>query len=216
MSWELVGGGGLLLIPPRVGRCCQSHKTIMRQTGMANDFGHQDSPFGDSPSANPYEASVLSAAASGPVAARLPTYVIVMLIVSIVFCVFRLLLGVFGLIAIFSGIVDGGPVDHMEVALNLIGSAVGLGGAGLMLAKQPSGLLLGWVHVVAIVLSIGVGVAQAFTRYSNFGGADEAVSRAMLVGFVIGGAGVLALRVVILVLYVIALLRFRQWSEGRR
>lgn len=169
---------------------------------------------------NPYAATPTAPASSpwsAPVQPRgnpFPVYALVMFIVSIIFCVLRLLIVVFGMLGVVMMLQQG--ADQRDAAINGLlevatGAAMvffGLLGNGLMLARKKMGYYFGWLLLLSVVGNILVGLAQLGTMFENLEpGSPE---------FIAGGVSlvlVLVIRVGIAVAYAIALLQFEKWID---
>lgn len=185
---------------------------------MANDFGQPSSPFQDAGEANPYQASAypqMGFGGGGRVQRSLPVFVVVMMVISIVFCVIRLLLVLFGAGTLVAGFVAAPTaMTYSEVVINFIAAVAGIVAGGLILARRESGIPLAWTHVASILISIGISVFQAFQNFNAVGAnmpdGPELSLLAMRVGFVIR-AGEVILRLVIISLYISAVTKFNRW-----
>ncbi|MCY2962362.1 MAG: hypothetical protein NT069_01705 [Planctomycetota bacterium] len=153
----------------------------------------------------------------------LPVFVLVMMILDILFSLGRVLTAFanFSLVFVaqqrpqFQSLVGiSVACGILDVLLFLLGLPAAIG----ILMKAPWGRALGWVAMAVTALSIPI------TAYSGFlaipinmqgaiaAGADRgAIQGAAVVGVMIGAA----IRVVILVLYIIALVEFGKWLAAR-
>ena len=209
---------------------------------MANDPEWGSEPFGNSDEnapiearqvepgsaenrpfqANPYEASAFGAGTTwGSASASLPTFVVVMMILAIIFSVLRFLFGTVGAIRLASGAVEHITSSmYMEVGVNFISGILGVVASLLILFKKPAGVMFAWTYVLAIVASLGVAVIQAFEVASRGVPAQIASDPEMATGFKIGmvlGSGiVLIVRLMLLALFVAAVVKYARWLENQR
>ena len=208
---------------------------------MANDPDWASDPFGNSDEnspmearevesgsaenrpfqANPYEASAFeSGTAWGPASASLPTFVVVMMVLAIIFSVLRFLAGVVGMVGMASGAVEHITSSmYMEVGVNFISATLGVVAGFLILFKKPAGVMFAWTYVVAIVASLGVAVIQAFEVTSRMPArmaADPQMAAGFKAGMVLGSGIVLIVRLMLLALFIAAVVKYARWLESRR
>jgi hypothetical protein len=161
---------------------------------------------------NPYAAS--STQSPGFPAQRrssLPGYCVTMFIISLVFCVLRVLLvglGIVGMIAISR---MPSPPPQATGALWEVLSGVGIAffgitGNSLMLARKPIGFYFGVMLALCVAASFIVGIVQAFS-------AAQAVPQGSpeFIGLLVGAAMMMLIRAALLVAYIVALAKFRTW-----
>ncbi len=172
---------------------------------------------------NPYEASVVGAGAGwGPVSVSLPTYVVVMMILAILFSAMRFFGGAVGAIGLtlVSTEVVGAHYLHMEVALQLISGVLGIVAGILVLLKKPSGVLFSWTYVLAIAASLVVDVIQLIQGTSRGVppqlAADPRLATSVTVGVVLVSVITLIVRLMLLALFVVAVVKYARWLESRR
>jgi len=93
--------------------------------------------------ANPYEASAFGVeTAWGAPSVSLPTFVVVMMILAIIFSALRFILEVVGAIGLASGRGEHvTPSMYMEVGVNFIASILGVVASLLILFKKPAGVM---------------------------------------------------------------------------
>ena len=172
--------------------------------------------------ANPYEASAFGAGTTwGAASASLPTYVVVMMILAIIFSVLRFLFGTVGAIRLASGAVEHITSSmYMEVGVNFISGILGVVASFLILFKKPAGVMFAWTYVLAIVASLGVAVIQAFEVASRGVPPQLASNPDMATGFkagiILGSVIALVVRLMLLALFVAAVVKYARWLESRR
>ncbi len=143
----------------------------------------------------------------------LPTFCLVMFIVSLVFCVLRLMMVVLGFIG-WSALTQANPNDPLlatvlfEIGAGAAMAFFGIVGNSLLLAKKPIGVVFGWGLVAATLVSIGVGVWQLSIMAEAY--PDGSPER---VGAYIGGGVMVLIRLTILILFGVALMRFGRWAK---
>ncbi len=172
---------------------------------------------------NPYEASVVGAGAGwGPVSVSLPTYVVVMMILAILFSAMRFFVGAVGAIGLtlVSTEVVGAHYLHMKVALQLISGVLGIVAGILVLLKKPSGVLFSWTYVLAIAALVMVDVMQLIQGPSRGVPPQLASNPDMATGFkagiILGNVTGLIVRLMLLALFVVAVVKYARWLENQR
>ncbi len=152
---------------------------------------------------NPYsyvpgeEVKDLGAAAPS----ALPTFAMVMMIISLVFFVIRVPIVALSCLAI--AMLKDDPFFFMAILEAVTGALMalfGITGNSLVLAKKPLGIPLCWLAVAATVGSILVGVAQVPAQFGKFA-ADSPEFIGAMVGLVLFGG----IRIAILVAYIFAI-----------
>lgn len=164
---------------------------------------------------NPY-ATTSAQPASFPNQPRagLPAYCTTMFIISLVFCVIRVLLvglGIVGMIAI-SQMASPPPQATGAIWEVLSGAAMaffGIIGNSLMLARKRVGFYFGIMLVIAVLCSFVVGIIQALSLASvQPEGSPE------LIGMMIGAGVMILIRLGLLGAYILALAKFKKWCDG--
>jgi len=187
---------------------------------QGSPYGSQPNPFGNQ---NPYMPPQgqwgQQPGQWGPPAGHtpdVPGFCTVMFIVSLIFCLLRGAIVAFGFIGI--GML---PPDHpaMKTAVLEIGTGLGMVLCGvpanaLLLFKNQIGFYLGWGLIAFTIGSILTGIASIFLSGGNIGGAEPpppGMENAQLIGMIIGGSISVIIRVIIIVAYAVALLKFQSW-----
>jgi hypothetical protein len=155
------------------------------------------------------------------VANRLPGFCKTIFIISLILTCLRipiLLLSIVGHSMISQGMVPQQPGMTVDVsqtaAFELSASAFivifGLLANSLLLAKNPTGIAMGWMLVMSVVGSMGVAIWQTIHVVGQMDtGTPE--SAGFVAGMIGGVAVTLIVRLVLLGLYVAALLLFTGW-----
>jgi hypothetical protein len=166
-----------------------------------------------SPPINPYDApEPLEMQAPG--ATRMPTLCLVVAIVDLVFCSFRVLFVGAGLTAVLK---IGGRVPPQfegtawfEVVTGIGIIAFGFPAAIGMLSKRSWATPLAYMAAVATLGSLFVAVWQGLLQFGEYPpGSTEAF------GFIIGIVFSVGIRLGILALYLVGVLAFRNWIQRR-
>lgn len=147
-----------------------------------------------------------------PVAQPLPTFCLIVFIVDLVLCSLRLLMVPFSILGLmFAEDVEQvfGASVFAEILAGLLIGVIGIAANVMLLVKKPLGVHLGNALVALTVASYGVAVWQTVLQ---FGMLDSTAER---VGGVIGFVVVMAVRVTLLALFVVALMKFKRWMETR-
>ncbi len=93
----------------------------------------------------------------------------------------------------------------------------GIIGNSLMLARKRVGLYFGYLLVFFVLSSFLVAMIQMVTLFNSQGsGAAGAPQQAQLIGMVIGASVAIIFRLALLIAYVLALVKFKQWCEVNR
>lgn len=111
------------------------------------------------------------------------------IIMDLIFCLIRIPLVLFGVIGMMSKEVDLGPLKNsavFEVGTGIAMALLGLIANGLLLMRNPMGVVFGWMALVATGGSILVGIWQVSIQLGM--APDEATKIGMMVG---GGMAVL-------------------------
>ncbi len=169
-------------------------------------------------SENPYETPVYGQPGSGPVSpfkaaprgTSLGAFVLTMLILDLVFCGLRLMLGAFGL-AGYAVIPPDDPMRQtviFEVATAFGIALFGFAGDTLILLKKKIGIPVAAIKIAFTVGSVVAGVWQGFLQFQQFPGDMSGPEGAgFVVGFFIGAGFVVLIRLVLLGLYIAALVK---------
>jgi len=168
------------------------------------------------PTQNPYQPSTATYAPStGYAAPKLPTFCLVMFILSLVFAGIRVplvLMGVFAWAAIQPGPDEAAVYASVPFEV-LSGAAIALfgipGNIG-MLMKRRWGAVLGILTVAASLFSMAVAVWQLTLMYP---GSNNPAEQA---GFIGGAAVTMVIRITLIGLYAMAVLKFQQWLSSVR
>lgn len=145
----------------------------------------------------------------------IPTLSKVMFIVSLIICLLRVPLVFFAFVGLMMIQQGQGPVELLPTVWFEIGSGAALAGCGilangLMLAKIDWAVKLGYLTVLAVLFSIGVGIWQAMLQVGlQQPGTPEQAG--MMIGIVL----VIGFRLTLLGLYVAALIQFAAWTQQR-
>lgn len=140
-----------------------------------------------------------------------PTFTFVMFVVSLLFCVVRLLLvmlAVPGYFVIVKTMPEMGPTVIAEIATGAGMVVSGLIGNGLMLARKRIGIVFGWLLCAFTLGSLGVGIWQGSFRLQQFGPGTP-----QYVGAIIGIVLVIGIRLFLVGLYGFAVTQFSRWLD---
>jgi hypothetical protein len=160
---------------------------------------------------------------TGPGAAPVtpvPTFSKVLFIIDLIFCILRIpmvLFAVLGLIALRSGQGIDMPYSETVVVLEIASSCLivvlGIPTDILLLLRRGWALGLGYATALATLPSVGVGTYEAWIQYQNL---PAGSTPAYGMGVILGGGVALGVRVLLLVLYVIALVKFGGWVRRQQ
>ena len=163
---------------------------------------------------NPYvvsslEQNQLGAAPRG----KLPVFVMVMLIISLVFSLIRVLLVLLSIAGFYMMSQMEVPPPEFALAYAEVGTGIGIAlfgviGNSLMLAKKKVGFYFGVLLVLSVIGSIATGCFQANAMLAAYAPGTPEHTGA-IVGFIFS----VIVRLGILIAYGIALMQFWRWSQ---
>ena len=141
-----------------------------------------------------------------PQKTKLGAFVLTIVIMDLVFCVLRVVIGLFGLVG-YAVIPEGNPL-RPTIIFEVI-TAEGIGVFGILantfiLLKKRIGIPLSAICILFTVLNMLVGAWQGYLQVPADMGTPEGI------GFVVGAVVVMAIRLALLILYVMAILGARK------
>jgi len=169
------------------------------------------SPSEPNPYSSPQAFSDLGVQQAQPAHPKMPVFCKVMFIVSLVFCSLRAAMVPFSILGY-----EMLSRQNEEIALTVgfeivagVGIAVfGILGNCLLLARKDWAIVLGYLTAISVVGSIIVGLWQAAIMSGDIqAGSPEQI------GFFIGSAFTLIVRLVLLSLFVAALVKYSSWAR---
>ena len=164
---------------------------------------------------NPYADSQLdSTRPFAPAAPResMPTFAMVMFIVSLIFSVLRAPMVLLSIVALMTPRNVPQQLAHtvpMEVATGVAVVLFGIVANTLLLLRKPIGIPFAWCLVAAVLASMGLGIWQISLNMEVF--PEGSPQR---VGMVVGAGFVMLLRLAIVGLYVAAVMMFSKWLRS--
>jgi hypothetical protein len=171
-----------------------------------NMSGFQGNPY-QSPLGAQYPSSLNRPSSEYPVFCR------TMFIIDLVLCGLRGILVVFSLVG-YSTMGANEPLMATaiyEILTGVVIAGVGLLANILLLCRQGWAVVLGYVTSLATVASVGVGLWQLSLMAPQAGG-----DPAQQAGFMAGAGCSLVFRLILIVLYVAALVRFSMWERRQK
>lgn len=173
---------------------------------------------------NPYASSLVASQQQPPsITGEFPKFCTTMFVISLIFSILRILSTGFSILGILLIASQAGTPDFMvrNAVMDVVTGAgmmlSGIIGNSLMLARKPVGLYFGYLLVFFVFGSFLVAMIQAVTLFNAQGsGAAAAPQQVQLFSMVIGAGVAIIFRLALVVAYVVALLKFKQWCDVNR
>lgn len=151
-----------------------------------------------------------------PVVARLPMFCRIVFTIDAVFAAFRGAIAIMGIIALVQVFGSQQPERHtliqgaLEVATGLGIMIYGVLGNHMMLRSNNYGFYLGWGNILACIAASAVGLLGIITMNDAIAEQGIPLAAILIVGIFITG-----IRIVLNIIYAVALMRFKKWFDAQ-